>query len=456
MPEPINYLGLMPQFDFTKDIMGGLQVGDAISQLRAADTQRRQAMALQQQYQADLQAHFANPTPQGAAALVAKYPQQREALTESWKTLTEEQKRGELKAGNMVFSALQNGRTELAAQVMADRIAALKNAGMPTADEERVLELINTNPEQAKGVVGYTLASIDDKFADNYAKFGEESRKTELQPAALRRAKAEASSAEVESVVAPARAQLEMDNIRSQIEDRAGRLSLDTDKLISDTQFNKEELRPKGGQLHEGGRNFNKEAAATTEAADQSATQMLSLAEKLEKLGGGWGAAGGAVTWLQNAFGAESAWNDARREYIRLRNAAAIKSLPPGPSTDKDVDMAMKGFPPESAAASTLSSFLRGMAKLQQREAVYENARAEWVSSVGHLGKARADVEVDGRKVPAGTSFTDFIKQHLDKKAGEQFGSKTVQARSYMRWAQPAGATPAGLGSGTFGIGGKQ
>jgi hypothetical protein len=117
--------------------------------------------------------------------------------------------------------------------------------------------------------------------------------------------------------------------------------------------------------------------------------------------------------------------------------------LPPGAASDKDVALAMAGFPPDTADAATMASFLRGMSKLSTYTAVTENAKAEWVNSVGHLGKAKSDINIDGVNVPAGSTFTDFARQYMDTKVSQrqtQQSQSQVPSRSYMRWAQPQGA----------------
>lgn len=389
--QPINYMAMVPQQDFLKDIMGGLQAGETIRQLAAADTQRRQAMALQQQYQADLQAHFANPTPQGAAALVAKYPQQREALTESWKTLTDEQKRGELKAGNMVFSALQNGRTELAAQVMADRIAALKNAGMPTADEERVLELINTNPEQAKGVVGYTLASIDDKFADNYAKMMR-------APADARKADADARTAEVAAANAPDAAALANEAKAQEI--KSAQFKMRIDEL--NTQIAQADSETRRGQLVLERQKLETELAklqqgAVTGAQDQmdTLTQTLDTVKLvLEHRGlkSGTGMGGDFMSWFNGTDAADfRALVGTLKSQQFLANVATLKGA--GALSDAE------GARLERATASLDTS---------QSPEQFRNAVGVIKST---LEKAQAKLLASGKVPTAGTS-TPIIMRH--------------------------------------------
>jgi hypothetical protein len=131
-----------------------------------------------------------------------------------------------------------------------------------------------------------------------------------------------------------------------------------------------------------------------------------------------------------------------RNEYTRIRNSAAIKSLPPGVATDKDIELALKGIPPETANAATISSFLRGMAKMQQYEAASESSKAEWVGSNGNLGRAKTDIDIGGIKVPKGSSFVDFSRQFIDQRAKDLSvtqGNTRSSGASYMKYANPAG-----------------
>jgi hypothetical protein len=122
-----------------------------------------------------------------------------------------------------------------------------------------------------------------------------------------------------------------------------------------------------------------------------------------------------------------------------MRMSEAIKSLPPGPATDRDINMALSGFPKETADAQTLSSFLRGMAKLKQIEAVGDNAKAEWVNSVGSLARAKTDINILGVQVPKGSSYIDFQRRYIKDKAkdlGKSQIMENIQTRSYMDFAK--------------------
>lgn len=464
--DPINYLAMVPQQDFTRSIMGGLQAGSMLRQVTQAEQQRVQQQQVQQQYMGDVQKYMTNPTAEGAAALSLKYPAQREAIATAFKDVDGARHDNEIRAGNMIYGALNTGRPDVAAKVLSDRITSMTNAGQDASNEQHMLDMLQSDPtngpKQLQGMLGYSLAALDPKFAENHAKMTMLPAEVAAKQAGADKDKAEAAAIPVRTENDTTRANADAltaeansRNVSSQILERAQRVGLDRDKLTSDIQMRIYELGQKQGQLGDGAIKEVNAAVNASVAAEQSAGQTLDLANRLEKLGGGNGGFTSGWEWLKKAGGWQGEYSAARNDYTRLRNSAAVKSLPAGSASDKDVAIAMQGFPPESADATYIASFLRGLAKLQQREAVFEDAKAQWVNSVGHLGRPKTDIEIDGRKVPAGMTFPEFAKNYIDGKVKESLGAKTVQSRSYMRFATPApagGVAPGALGSGTYGI----
>lgn len=192
---PIDYSGMQQYNDLIGNLQSGAQFGIGMQEARLKQQQLQAAQQAQEQYRADVDAYLQSPTAQGAAALVTKYPQQREAILGGWKALDENQQRDELQITGQVFSALSSGRADIAEKVLDERIAARKNSGLPVAKEEQARELIKSNPEQAKGYLGLVLAQLDDNFAKNYGALGDEQRAQAKAPAELLEANAKASSA---------------------------------------------------------------------------------------------------------------------------------------------------------------------------------------------------------------------------------------------------------------------
>lgn len=443
--DPINYIRDVqnPFNSVATGMMQGLQLGGAIQ----AQQEKQRQIELQKQMQLDLGALAANknPTAQDFAQITTKYPQLAEHFKNTWSMLNADQQQTKLGQASQVYAALNAGKPDIARQLLQEQVAAFRNSGMEqdAKTTETLAKLVELSPETAKTSTGLLLSSVlgpDKDFATTFSTLAK-------LPSEVRQGEATATKTELEARNTPQRLDLEnrykgaeIRNLDSQIGERAARLGLDRDKLQSDVEMKLYELGQKGTQLDDGARKIINESAVASVTADQSAGQMLDLAERLEKQGGGYGAFSTASEWLKQATGNQDALTQMRQEYVRLRNNQALKMLPPGPASDRDIQLALKGFPPDTADSATMSSFLRGMAKLNQLSAVTENAKSEWVNAVGHLGKPKTDIVIDGVNIPAGTTFTDFARSYMGAKAeqrGTQQGQQQVQNRSYMRWAQP-------------------
>lgn len=234
--DPINYAAFNPQVDFTRSILGGLQAGDNIRQTMNASQDRERQLAQMRSYQSDITQYMQAPTAQGAAALSLKYPGQREAIAAAFKDVSADRQQAEIKAGNMIYGALNSGRPDVAAKALQDRITAMTNAGQDTSHEKQWLQVLQSDPangpKQVQGMLGYGLASIDPKFAENHGKFGAEGRAQELQPAAVAKAGAEAQTAIVGAKFAESKAVAELNLNAAQIK-----------KMEADAQIARENSR---------------------------------------------------------------------------------------------------------------------------------------------------------------------------------------------------------------------
>lgn len=442
---PIDYNSLTQAPDFVQSLGEGFQVGNAIKQAQLQSQQQQQALQQQQQYKTDLQQAFSNPTPQAFATLTAKYPQQREAFKQSWDMLDTDQKQTQFSDGTKVFAALQNGQPDVALQQVDRHIQAAQNAGQDVSDLQATKQLIQNDPKSAQAHIGLVLSSID---PDKWGKIATEMRSSQQAP--YQQAKLQGESQVAQAQGSNASTAQNLDNQSKQaniagvydlIGNRAASLNLDRDKLTSDVQMKLADLNQKNNTLDGEAKTLMNGAVVNSTAANASAQQQRDLAQRLENTSGEYtGFAGTAAEKYKSLTGNQDAISGLRAEYARIRNNQAIKNLPPGSASDADVSMALQGFPPDTANTAQLAQFLRGMAKLNDITAVGEAAKADWVNSVGSLGKPKTDINVGGTLVPAGTSYTDFVKQYVPKKAA-QSGATQDQAqipnRSYMRFATP-------------------
>lgn len=443
---PIDY-SIDVQTPF-QSALQGYQAGAAIRTDQQQQAQQKAAQDQQLRLQ-QAQRQVANtPSAENFTRLILADPKNSEAYQRSWNLLDTKQQQAHASDLLEWGAAIKSGNPQLAVDRMMQRADIMDaQAGGPT-DKSKALranaQAFQIHPELALGTIQAQLATNPNgkQAADSLASFGTEARAEDLAPSIKRKTNADASVAETTAVTLPAKAQAEIANVSSQIQDRSKRLALDQDKLETETKLKLTELNQKFGELPESVAKDVNTAVTDSIAAQQSASKMLSLAGKLEAAGGGFGGATSVAEWFKKATGNQNEITRLRAEYNRIATPsamAAYKKVASGSTSDKDIETAMLGVPKDNADAATLGEFLRGAAKLQVYDSVFNNARAEWQGSVRSLGKAPRDLEIDGVKVPAGTTFKQFSDEYVSKKAKEQIGAMTVQNRGYMKYATPQG-----------------
>jgi hypothetical protein len=232
-------------------------------------------------------------------------------------------------------------------------------------------------------------------------------------------AKAQADKAKVEAQFAGPLAQASLNlnaaqikNINSEIGNRAAKLNLDRQTMQATVAEKLSSIQKNLTELPSDTRKLVNDSAVAAAASKQSANQYNDLAKRLDAAGGGFGAATSFADYLRKQTGAQSPLTELRQEYTRIRNSAAIKSLPPGVATDKDIELALKGIPPENANASTMASFLRGMAKMQDIDASVANAKTDWLANNnGVLTRAKNTFAAGDYNTKPGESFNDFTQR---------------------------------------------
>ncbi|WP_335954012.1 hypothetical protein [Acinetobacter higginsii] len=435
MVQPIDYTldVLNPVQSTLQGFTGGMQLGTAMADRQRALAQQERDQLAKQQMNEDLYNLSVNPTYEGYTQVMTRYPQLSENLKRAYDTMDVGKQRTTLNLASQTYAALNSDQPEIAKEVLGNGATAYENSGnkQDAAVLRGYIKMIENNPAAAKTSIGMLLASTNpDKFADIFGKLGDETRANQMQPydiaktqAETGKIKAETQGQTIENQYKPQQLQSGINQTQSQtalnyanIQNLADRLRLDQDKLQSDVELKYMELNPSNIKLSDGAQKIVNDNMVESVGLEQSANKMDDLANRFEKES----QAGGLYTKGWAGFKRITGWsNDDQnamiREYSRLRNSEAIKSLPPGPATDRDIELALRGLPPETADSTTLTSFLRGYAKLNRMDSAYKQMQAEWVNQVGNMGSNKRDVEVLGIKVPAGTTFSGYASKNLDK-----------------------------------------
>jgi len=386
------------------------QAAAEMQQARIAEQQR---IGLQNDYHAVA----ANPTARNVGAFMMKYPQLHEGISKAWDVMSQGERESGIKTAADVKGLLESGNQDGAIQLLQSRQEADRAAGVDVSSYPQLIQAIHDNPDGAKVWVNIMLATGmgQDKFAEAYGTIGKEGREAELQPATVRAANAKAASAETEAAYAPQVAEAGLaktrEDIRASVDSSKlnwSKLNLDQDRLTTETQLKLEQMHQQAGQLDAGANQAINSAVISAQTNQALADRATNLAEQFQAadMSSGWMATANSA-W-KGAYGSQDAVSGLRQSFQALVNSQAVKNLPPGPASDKDIQLAKQGFPPANASKEYIVSFLRGMAKMQTAAANADDRRANWIAANKSLAPARQDINVGGVLIPAGTTFSEF------------------------------------------------
>ncbi len=124
---------------------------------------------------------------------------------------------------------------------------------------------------------------------------------------------------------------------------------------------------------------------AQTKAFDSGtqANEMELLAQDLGALDVGGGAGSTLTEKFKQVLGSQEEVTDLRRRFRGFRASQAVNNLPPGVASDKDIELALGGFPAENANAETIQRFLNGQSKLARLDQAYNALKSELISEKG-------------------------------------------------------------------------
>lgn len=266
--EPINYqTQVLNPF---QAVLQGYQLGAGIRDDQQQQQQQQAAIEQQQQARQTLQALMTNPNASasdfGNAMLVV--PGLKDQLSKAWELRSTAQQQAELQHVGQVYSALSAGSTSLAEQLLRDRASAAEVGGDPEAAKHAaaIADLVKLNPTLAQGLVGQALATMPggDKVIANVGAL-------QKQPAELRTANANATTAEVTAGNAGTAA--ELSNQKTAQEIRASQLQGQIAQL--NTQIAQANSETERGQLILARDKLNAELAKTGMEQGQAAQSAL-------------------------------------------------------------------------------------------------------------------------------------------------------------------------------------
>lgn len=420
-PNPVNYTAMQVPVDPVGSFLKAAQQSAQIGQTNA-QTQQIQASAIGQQlqnqrmqnYQAAYQQFAQNPTPQGAVQMAMAYPEVASNVQQAWNGYNEQERQQRLDVFAPITSALQNGRLDLADNLVQQRIAALSNT--PGLDQNPQLQQDLQGTQQFQQLLRYdmqngTQHALAFAYGTLAAAQGPQDFMTHF-----------GQGQTMPSTVGQAQANVNLTNaqtsdVQSMIQNRAAQFGLDQNQFQAGVQFKLREL------------NYAQNAPAmdpaTRAQADQSAVDSVgynlqaqrtnNLATQIGVLdqNGQWntGAPARVQMGWQNFWGSQNNVNTLKTEYQQVMGSlGAFGGAGVGDADKKNL---ASGIPDQNASPVQIQQFLQSMQNAQLRAARISDAKSSWAYNYGRLGPATSDATINGIQVAKGTSFPKYMSQLL-------------------------------------------
>ncbi|EPX8390706.1 phage DNA ejection protein [Escherichia coli] len=148
-------------------------------------------------------------------------------------------------------------------------------------------------------------------------------------------------------------------------------------------------------------------------ASSNSANPMSALAQQFRAEKPTTGLFGNAQNMFAKLTGSDTTLRDLRIRQNALVNSQVLKFLPPGPATDKDVEIVRQGAPTDMDNPETVARWLDAMANLERRNAQFNEFKAEWMSANGNPGQSRNGGQILGLDVKKGESLGSAVKRYM-------------------------------------------
>lgn len=173
-------------------------------------------------------------------------------------------------------------------------------------------------------------------------------------------------------------------------------------------------------------------------ASSNSANSMSALAQQFRAEKPTTGLFGNAQNMFAKLTGSDTTLRDLRIRQNALVNSQVLKFLPPGPATDKDVEIVRQGAPTDMDNPETVARWLDAMSNLERRSAQFNDFKAEWMSANGNPGQSRNGGQILGMDIQKGESLGSAVKRYMAQNPIEQQASEknTQQGQPAQSQAQ--------------------
>lgn len=375
----------------------------------------------------------------------------------------DEAKRKEIRMGQLIAQSLPHLKEGSPLREMAETMprefsAFAKAAGIPLNDGERMQQFVNDTETL------YTLAKNDPKEAFDYAlNLSEERKEAGLNTAQIDKfieGMREDPQRTMTGLFMTRKILNRDEEIRDRklgLEERAldiqeKRINSEQNKMVQGTSDQKNwdeyqrlrETDPEAadqfgraaGFVSDEGQKLSAfaekqlaEASDEFTSASSAVSRYSTLADKLRNADMSGGVASTWTEYVKEQTGNQDEITALRKEALAISNSEAIKNLPPGPATDRDIQIVMAPFPTEKASPKYVADWLGAMARLNEKRAQYAEFKSDFIARNGTIRDKK------------NTSLTSAWKRFQEESQGSQAGgneqnSLSARDQQALDWAK--------------------
>lgn len=395
-------------------LQGGMQIGVGLRQARLAeDVQEQEAAKLQrqQQFVTDLQSATQSGDSKAMLDVMGAYPEQADTITKMIGAKDAQHARAIGSFAGQLSTMIDSGDIAGAMGLVAQSSDIITAQGR---DPVNFAKQVQENPAAVKQAAdAMMLMTMTPEEQLSY--------RQKLEDQAIQRNK----------IQAQLRGQdIQMRGQNMTASTAAQRLAFDQGKFGIEMQQAAEKADQLKGQAPKLSVNMEKaldSAVGDAAASRSSAASMEELASRWETDKPTAGIFGSAQSTWNKMTGSDTGLRDLRIRTSQFLNSQALKYLPPGPATDRDVELAREGVPTNMDDPKLVSNWLKAQARNEKRSALFNDFRAEWISAQGNPGQAKTDSNISGLDVQKGESFASAAKRYMQQAEGQVSSGGSTQ-----------------------------
>jgi hypothetical protein len=328
------------------------------------------------------------------------------------KFANDQQKARAAQGAGAFYNALNSGNKQAALVIAQQYQDEINGLGDPSFTVDSVSELLQT-PEGTEQLKQMSLGMVQMAGGpEQFAKFTQEQRKPAQAsdtPASIRELefyqKLQQTNPEAAAKFAKSRGYV--DTPKEQALTPQERNMEKYQALVAAGNPNAEAFGRSAGILSKEGQVLSatsekalQDSVAESELNATNTTKYLDLASRFKESDIAGGILGTGGSWreaLKSAVGSQDEVSKIVGEWTKIRSGEAVASLPQGPATDADIRLALKPLP-ENANGDYMDKYLRGLAKIAEYKASYNQAKADFISENGSLRANGANFGSDWNK----------------------------------------------------------